>query len=149
MDLITAGENATISRTVYEAFNGFDFDLALEFVDDDAISRVHALNLEFQGREGFREMMSRYKRIAPDGTVEIVRQLEGEAGIATEAKYRGTNTGPVIMPDGTEVPATGRPFEIDFCEVWRIRDGKVVSLDNYTDNVAFMIQLGLMPQPGA
>lgn len=30
------------------------------------------------------------------------------------ARFRGTMTGPMIMADGTEIPPTGRSFEVDF-----------------------------------
>jgi hypothetical protein len=54
-------------------------------------------------------------------------------------------TAPLPMPDGSTVPPTGKHVVLRFCEVWRIRDGKVISLHNYGDNLSLLQQLGLMP----
>jgi steroid delta-isomerase-like uncharacterized protein len=146
MQVMTVQDNATIARMVYDAFNSLDFDRALEQVSNDIEIEVHALPMTFQGLEGFRAMMDFYKKMAPNGTVEVLRQLVGEDGVANECVYRGTNTGPVTMPDGSEIPPTGKSFEISFCEVWRFRNGKVGRLDNYADNLQLLQQLGLAGQ---
>jgi ketosteroid isomerase-like protein len=46
-----------------------------------------------------------------------------------------------------EIPPTGKAVTLPICEVWRVRDGKLVSLMNYADGVTIMTQLGLMPAP--
>ncbi len=53
------------------------------------------------------------------------------------------------MPDGTTLPPTGKRIVLRFCEVWRFRNGKVVSLYNYGDNLPLLQQLGLMPGAGS
>ena len=60
---------------------------------------------------------------------------------------RGTNTGPLHLPTG-DLPATGRPVELQFCEAFRIRGGKIVSYHIYYDALGFMQQLGLIPSQG-
>ena len=35
-----------------------------------------------------------------------------------------TNTGPLVMPDGTELPPTGKRIELKGMELVQIRDGK-------------------------
>ncbi len=46
-------------------------------------------------------------------------------------------------PSGIVEP-TGNRIEVEFVEVWRIRDGKVVSGHNYIDSATVMRQLGLI-----
>ena len=60
--------------------------------------------------------------------------------------FVGTHTGPVTMPDGTEIPPTGRRVEVQGMELVRVRDGKVVADNLYYDNLAVAAQLGLLPQ---
>ncbi|HEU5405820.1 MAG TPA: ester cyclase, partial [Gaiellaceae bacterium] len=55
-------------------------------------------------------------------------------------------TGPFRLPDGSEVPATGRPVEIKGMELVEVRDGKIVVDNLYYDFMAAVSQLGLVPE---
>lgn len=144
---MTAQENMGIAREIYALFNDHEFDQALAHVADDAECELYADGLSFRGKEGFREMMAHHKAPWPDGKVEVVSQLASDDGVTNECVYRATHTAPMPMPDGTEVPPTGKGIEVRFCEVWRFAGGKVESLHNYADNVTVMAQLGLIPTP--
>jgi predicted ester cyclase len=52
----------------------------------------------------------------------------------------------VVLPDGTEVPATGKRVEVPGMELVRARNGKIVVDNLYYDNLAVAAQLGLLPQ---
>jgi predicted ester cyclase len=71
---------------------------------------------------------------------------EGDTVVA-EWTTRGTHIGPLAMPDGTQIPATGKTVEIVGVSVVTVKDGKVVSQRDYFDNVAVMSQLRMMPAP--
>ena len=58
----------------------------------------------------------------------------------------GTHTGPLVLPDGTELPPTGKRVEVKGMELVRVRDGKIVVDNLYYDNLAVAAQLGLLPQ---
>lgn len=70
---------------------------------------------------------------------------EGDA-FADEWVFVGTHTGPLVLPDGTEVPPTGRRVQVQGMELVRMRDGKIVVDNLYYDSVAVAAQLGLLPQ---
>ncbi len=46
-------------------------------------------------------------------------------------------------PDGTEVPPTGKAFEVDFCTVAHWDNGQITEEYLFYDLVSFMQQLGL------
>jgi hypothetical protein len=50
------------------------------------------------------------------------------------------------MPDGQQVPATGRRVDVPFCQVAHIRDGKVQGAKLYYGSMTLLGQLGLLPQ---
>jgi SnoaL-like polyketide cyclase len=57
----------------------------------------------------------------------------------------GTHDGPL-----GPFPATGRPFTLELCELWRFDpEGRVVGGDLYYDQVSLLMQLGLLPQPSS
>jgi ketosteroid isomerase-like protein len=49
------------------------------------------------------------------------------------------------MPDGIEIPATGRKFDFPFVAIFRVHDGKIGSIRIYYDQLELLAQLGLMP----
>ena len=53
-----------------------------------------------------------------------------------------THTGPLVMPDGTELPPTGKRIEIKGMELVQHRDGKIAVHHMYWDNMAVAGQLG-------
>ena len=60
------------------------------------------------------------------------------------ARFTGTMTGPMKGPDGTEIPPTGKSFEVDFCTVARWDDdGQIIEENLFYDLVGFMKQIGL------
>jgi predicted ester cyclase len=53
------------------------------------------------------------------------------------------------MPDGTEVPPTGRRLEVQGMEVVGLRDGKIVLNTLYYDMMSVVAQMGLLPEPAS
>ena len=67
------------------------------------------------------------------------------ATIAVEWTLVATNTGPVPLPDGTEVPPNGKRVEFKGMSLVPMRGGKIAAHHMYFDNMALAGQLGLMP----
>ena len=59
------------------------------------------------------------------------------------AHFTGTMTGPLKRWDGSEIPPTGKSFEVDFYTVALWDDGQIVEENLMYDLVTFMQQLGL------
>ena len=70
---------------------------------------------------------------------------EVEDVVFVEGTWRGTNTGPLALPDGTVLPSTGKFVEFPWAGVGRVEAGLLTSLHIYFDVASFMSQLGLMP----
>lgn len=146
---MTAQDNAQITRTMYNLFEQQRFDEALEYVAGDAeVVPFYAPGLIFRGKDGFRDFMASHKNALPDIRVQIDNQVATDTTVVNECTATGTHTGPLVSPAG-EIPPTGRKVTLHFCEVWQLRDGKVVSLHNYQDSGDLLSQLGLMPEPQA
>ena len=57
----------------------------------------------------------------------------------------GTHDGPL-----GPFPATGRPFTLPLCELWRFdAGGRVIGGDLYYDQASLLAQLGLLALPAA
>lgn len=100
-----------------------------------------------QGRAAIREHWSREKIAFPDRTLTIDVVVEQGDTVATEWAWSGTNTGPLVVRDGTQVPPTGKRVEVRGMELVHLRDGKIADYHMYWDGMAILRQLGLLPEP--
>jgi len=59
------------------------------------------------------------------------------------AKFTGTMTGPMKLPNGDVIPPTNKSFEVEFCTIARWVDGQIVEENLMYDQVSLMQQIGL------
>ena len=53
--------------------------------------------------------------------------------VVVEMVVTGTNTGPMLGPDGEMLPPTGQKTVLGLCDVMDFKDGKVVGGRSYFD----------------
>ncbi len=99
-----------------------------------------------RGRPAIREYWTRIRTAFPDLTLTVDVVVEQGDTIATEWHESGTNTGPLVTPDGIRVPPTRRRFEHRGMEVARVRDGKIVEYHMCWDRLTIAQQLGRLPE---
>lgn len=145
----TIQENAALVRSLYDLANSHKSDPAwldkslTMFSEDCEVIDVPS-GVTSRGPDGYRQTMMFFLDGFPDSTIEITNLFATEDEAVIEFIGRGTNTGPLHMPTG-DVPPTGRPVEMRFCDVYRIKHGKFVSYRSYYDTLGFMQQLGFIP----
>ena len=139
--------NKELLERYVELYNAGQIDACMQFYADDASQRMH--DGVFEGIEAIRERLARDLTAFPDARY-VVDSFFGEGDkFADEWTLTGTNTGPLRLPDGTEIPPTGRPVEIKGMEYVEVRDGKIVVDNLYYDFLAAVAQLGLIPEGAA
>jgi steroid delta-isomerase-like uncharacterized protein len=128
----------------YESmYSKLDYSGVASFYATDAV------HVDTAGRHEGREAIGAYFEEADkpftDISMETAQIIEEGDVLVVEWVWRATNTGPLTMPDGTEIPATHKAVELAGVSVSSIRDGKITSQRDYFDNATVMSQLGLMP----
>ena len=140
---VSAADNAALARKAYDLWNRRDFDGGAALCAPDVEVVNIATGQTFPGPEGVRRYQQSWATAFPDARVEVTHVIAAEDGAVVEFTGRGTHTGPLAGPQG-EIPATGRPVEIRFCDVYEIRGGKIARQRTYFDLATLMRQLGLM-----
>jgi steroid delta-isomerase-like uncharacterized protein len=141
-----AAVNVERHRAGHEAFNRRDFAAMTAHYADRIRWTDRARGLTFTTPEEFREeFLTGWVKASSDIKVTDPGYLDaGEASVASFT-VTGTHDGPL-----GPFPATGRPFTLALCELWRFDpDGRVVGGDLYYDQVSLLMQLGLLPQPSS
>jgi steroid delta-isomerase-like uncharacterized protein len=127
-----------------ERYNAGDLDSCMELYAEDAVQWMH--DGLFEGRSDIRERLARDLTAFPDAAYTVISFVEEGEAFADEWMFTGTQNGPFLLPDGTQVPPTGKRVEIKGMELVQLRDGKIVVDNLYYDMAAAMIQLGLVPE---
>lgn len=135
--------NKDILEHYVELYNEGDVAACMELYADDAVQVMH--DGVFEGREAIEERLSRDLITFPDITYTVLSFFEQGDRFADEFVVVGTQTGPFPLPDGTEIPPTGRRVEIRGMEFVEVRGGKIVVDNLYYDNVSLLAQLGVIP----
>ena len=145
----TPQDTVTLVETLYDLYNSHQSDLAwldksLTFFAEDCEVVDIPSGTTSRGPDGYKQLILFFEDGFPDSGIEITNMFATDDQAVVEFIGRGTNTGPLHMPTG-DVPPTGRTVEMRFCDVYRIRNGKIVNYHSYYDALGFIQQLGLLP----
>jgi ketosteroid isomerase-like protein len=133
-----------VVRDVFAAFDAHDLDRFRGMLADDAVLRVAGGSMVFSGPEAISAAVGATMEAIPDLRVSVTNAFASGAHGVAEVVREGTNTGPVRLPAG-ESPPTGLPVRLPECVVFEVRDGKIVLMVPYADQLDAMSQLGLLP----
>lgn len=135
--------NTATLRELYRRFNDGRIDAMAQLLTDDYESVDIAAGETSRGPVPYVARQKANRAAMPDARTEIVSLLvRGDVAIA-EVLNRGTNTGPFQLPDGSQLPPTGRTVEGLSCEIYRFRDGRIAQGRLYYDFLTVARQLGL------
>ena len=140
--------NIQTIRDLYAAAEGNALDLEkfVSFFSPDSYVRNIPAGVEFRG-ENIAVVASSMAEAFPDIHREIFDIYAMNDVVVVELAIRGTHEGPLITPEGT-VPATGKVIDVPCCDVFHMRNGKVVSFRCYNAASILLQQLGLVGSPG-
>jgi steroid delta-isomerase-like uncharacterized protein len=96
---------------------------------------------EIHGTEKFFGFIEEFIKAVPGYTDSLSNMIAEGDRVAYVSTMKGTMTGPM-----GGFPATGRSFTLENIIIQRLQDGKIVETWVSWDNVAFLTQLGLMPE---
>ena len=99
----------------------------------------------YEGLDAIREYWATNLSGISQASVELTTSVESGDVYFGEFRLRGTNTGDITLPDGTEIPATGKSLEISAVEMCRVSGDKIVEHKMWWDNLGAFAQLGLLP----
>jgi steroid delta-isomerase-like uncharacterized protein len=139
-----AMSNFELLEYYVERYNVGDLDACMALYAEDASQRMH--DGVFEGVETIRERLARDLTAFPDAKYVVETFFAKGDKFADEWTFLGTNTGPLRLPDGSEMSPTGKSVEIKGMEYVEVRDGLIIIDNLYYDFLAAIAQLGLIPE---
>ena len=133
------GEPADVVTRYFEALSTGDVDGAVALIGKDPDFRTPMGPLPTA--EAIRGFLAGFDAALPEATYRIDTLIESTASVAAEGIYAGTHNGPLPLPDGSVLAATGREVSVPFVTLFRVVDGEIVSHRPYWDVTDFFNQL--------
>ena len=93
-------------------------------------------------REGGKMYLWGFLNAFPDSRFTIDDMIAEDDRVVTKKTFTGTHSG-----DFAGIPATGRTVTLQYVDIMRVRDGRIVEHWLSMDQLSFMQQLGLIPTP--
>jgi steroid delta-isomerase-like uncharacterized protein len=144
----SAGTSAGLpdwARSNEDAWNAHDAGAVVARMTDDVIYVDLGTDERFDGQAAVRDFIDRLeKEFSSDYRFETGQVIANEESFAIEWVMSGVND-----RAGEQFPATGKHFEIRGVSVGRLRNGKIAENKSYWNLAGYLVQVGLMPAPGA
>jgi steroid delta-isomerase-like uncharacterized protein len=135
-----------IAQAAITAWNAHDLSSVAGYYRPD-VTLVSPDGGEQRGHDQAAQRDEAFMQAFPDFTQEVRASYEAADTAIIEWVFSGTNTGPLPLPGGATLPATGKRVSVRGADFVTVADGAVASLRSYYDQVELLTQLGLMPEP--
>jgi steroid delta-isomerase-like uncharacterized protein len=132
-----------IARETVECFNAGDWERLRDLHAPDCVEEEFATERSLHSFDEMLEAAKGWKRAFPDAHGTVI-DAYGDGPIAVlEIEWEGANSGPMQLPHGGEMPATGRGGHVKACQVFEIHDGRVTATRHYFNLMTLLNQLGV------
>jgi steroid delta-isomerase-like uncharacterized protein len=131
-----------LAQAGVEAFNARDRAAMRELYTSDAT----ILNPDSPIPMSVDEMISGFDTLLaafPDARIALGSVLATGDNVAFEMTWTGTHQGPLELPDGSELPATGLTVSFPVAVMLETSDGRIRRERQYYDNLGILDQLGV------
>ena len=128
---------AVIRRFVEEVQNRKDFDVYDELNDPEFVNLSAPPGVP-PDREGGKTFLRAFLGAFPDSSFTIDDMIAEGDRVATKKTFTGTHTA-----DFGDIPATGRRVTLQYVDIMRVRNGRIVEHWLSMDQLSFLQQLGV------
>ncbi|HTV25093.1 MAG TPA: ester cyclase [Polyangiaceae bacterium] len=143
-DALPVSEQVARIEQRLAATNSRDWDSWQALHTPDAVRTAPELEQPLEGSAAMRAAIETLSTAFPDYHLEL-RQAFGQGEwLAVRLHTTGTMTGPLVLSDGTSVPATGQPIDQDWAALVRFQGDRISEFHEFYDQLLLMVQLGLV-----
>jgi steroid delta-isomerase-like uncharacterized protein len=135
----TEANKAVIRRFVEEVQNNKDWNAYDELNDPDFVNLSAPPGIPAD-REGGKMYLMTFANAFPDIHFTIDDMIAEGDRVATKKTFTGTHTA-----EFAGIPATGKQVTLQFVDIMRVKNGRIVEHWLSMNQLSFMQQLGVIP----
>lgn len=132
--------NLDHATALLEAFNDADWPRFTELAGD-VVYNEPCTGRSLQGAD-YLEACQGWKMAFSDLVGDVTSSFEADGHSTIEVVWKGTHDGPMMMPTGEQVPATGNTTEVPGALVHRYEDGALTNMNHYFDLLTILRTVG-------
>jgi ketosteroid isomerase-like protein len=136
-----SSKNIELVKQANDAFNRNGALGMAEFMDEDVVDHFATGRPPLVGKEAFVEDNISFAKIFADLRAEITNVFGQDEWVCAQGFMTATHQGPFILQNGKQIQPTGKTIRIPFSNVVKVKDGKIVEIHEYFDQLSFMTQL--------
>ena len=137
-----AEQNKAVIRRFVEEVQNNKNEAAYDELNDPEFVNLSSPPGVPSDREGGKMILWGFFNAFPDSRWTIDDMIAEGDQVVTKKTFSGTHTGVL-----GEIPATGKRVTLQFVDIMRVRDGRIVEHWLSMDQLSFMQQLGVIPTP--
>lgn len=137
---MTNSTNEALIRGLYEAVNKKDLKTIAAFGAPESEWLDVPFNFTTYGVDAIIDPWKSWFNIFPDATCEVRSLVALEDYVIAQGIGRGTHKGVFNSPAG-ELQPSGKSMQVNFCDVYRLKDGKIMRADSYFDFYGLLKQI--------
>jgi predicted ester cyclase len=132
------------TQAIYDMFSTGDLSGVEELVATNLVDHEVVPGIGGTGPEMFGQLIGLFRSAFPDLSLEIIEMVEDGDRVAVQFRMSGTHEGEFLG-----IPPTHKAFGVTAFDIVRFEDGKAVEHWGQADDLAMLMQLGLIPPPPA
>ena len=137
-DTETERNKAVIRRFVEEVQNKKNWEVYDELNDPEFVN--HSAPPGMEDREGSKQYLGAFLGGFPDCQLTVDDMIAEGDQVVTKKTFSGTNTG-----EFAGMPATGKHVTLQYVDIMRVHDGRIIEHWLSMDQLSWLQQLGLLP----
>src|SRR5215216_3601390 len=145
--LMSSEENKEIALSLLEALNARDLSVWSRHLAEDYIAEHPGVSIPLDKTRSMR-YQQRFVTALPDIHLEVLHVLAEGDLVLIHWTASGTHAERLATITGETIPPTRRRMRVSGALLTEMRDGKVVRLWGYFDQLSVLAQLGISEQRG-
>ena len=137
--------NRKLLDSYVDRYNAGDLDAVMDLYAEDAVQLMP--DGIFEGRSAIRERLAQELNGFTDLAHRVESYIEQADAFADEWTFVGTHTGSFVLPDGSQLPPTGKRVEIKGMEFVQLRDGRSSSTTSMRPRPSMVTLSGAIDEP--
>lgn len=139
---VTVHKHVDVVKQRIAANNAKDWNAWQALHTDGAVRTSPDLPAPLVGSAAMRAGIEELFKTFPDYHLELVDAFGSGDRLVARIHTRATMTGSIQLGE-TSVPPTGKVFEQDWVAIFKFENDRIASIDEFYDNYATLVQLGL------